>query len=166
MRPEAPLSRTPPRTLLMLVALCAALAAGCASLPGVGVNADAVELATDAEPKLTPTTAQDLLQRAIHAAPPRQVKLQRARSLLEKLLAAEDADSRALQPHARALLQQIDERQRLGALNARLSQQLTRSNNALRDSKERNEKLQQQLDALTEIERSLATRAPVPVLPR
>ena len=94
MRPEAPLSRT----LLMLVALCAALAAGCACLPGVGVNADAVELAADAEPKLTPTTAQDLLQRAIHAAPPRQVKLQRARSLLEKLLAAEDADSRALQP--------------------------------------------------------------------
>ena len=107
-----------------------------------------------------------LVQQSEGRFAPRQVKLQRARSLLEKLLAAEDADSRALQPYARALLQQIDERQRLGALNARLSQQLTRSDDALRDSKERNEKLQQQLDALTEIERSLATRAPVPVLPR
>lgn len=152
----------------MLVLLCAALAAGCASLPGIGANADAAGLRTDGdtEPTLEPTTAQAILQRAIHAAQPRQAKLQRARSLLEKLLAADDAESRALQPYARALLQQIDERQRLGALNARLSQQLARSNDALKESKEHNEKLQQQLDALTEIERSLTPRAPVHALPQ
>ena len=104
--------------------------------------------------------AEQTLQAAISAARPRQSNLPRARNLLQGLLAAEDAESRALQPYARALLDQIQERQRLLGLNERLNQQLEQSAAALKDSEQRNEALQRKLDALAEIERSLAPAVP------
>ena len=153
-----------PLKSVVFVLLCTALLAGCASFPKLNASPDEAELRTEADAK--PDAAEDILQQAMRAAQPRQSKLQRARSLLEKLLAAEDPDSRALHPYARTLLQQIDERQRLTGLNERLSRQLARSEGALKDSTERNGTLQQKIDALTEIERSLAPRTPAPTLPR
>jgi len=148
---------------IALSLLCAALLAGCASLPGIGAPQDAREQQSETDSGVS--SAQEMLQDAIRVAGPRQSSLRRARSLLEGLLAAEDPESRAQQPCARALLEQINERQRLAGLNERLSQQLRRSEDSLKDSEQRNEALQRKLDALAEIERSLAPRSPAPVLP-
>lgn len=109
-------------------------------------------------------SAERQLQRAMQAAHPRSGSASRARSLLEGLLAAEDEASRALHPFARALLDQLIERQRLGQVNERLEQQLERSAQQLAESEQHAEALQRKLDALAEIERSLPPR-PVTPLP-
>jgi septal ring factor EnvC (AmiA/AmiB activator) len=56
---------------------------------------------------------------------------------------------------ARQLQEQTAERQRLETVVQRLTQQLERSNQQLKDSQRQAELLQQKLDALAEIERSL-----------
>lgn len=106
--------------------------------------------------------AEQTLERAIRATGQRPPNLARARSLLEGLLAADDPDARALHPYARALLEQLGERQRLTTLNERLTEQLERSTAALEESEQRSATLQRKLDALAEIERSLAPRGPAP----
>lgn len=116
--------------------------------------------------RVTPQQSADRqLQRAIQAAHPRGGNISRARNLLEGLVAADDAASRALHPYARSLLDQINERQRLGQLNERLQQQLERSAQQLAESQLHAEGLQRKLDALAEIERSLSPRpaAPLPL---
>jgi len=144
--------------------LCAALATGCASLSAPDASRD--DATHQQDTASARNAAEETLHAAIRAAKPRQSNLPRARRLLETLLAAEDADALALQPYARALLEQIQERQRLAGLHERLTQQLERSNDALKDSEQRNIALQDKLDALAEIERSLAPRVPSPIRPR
>ncbi|ENO87738.1 hypothetical protein C666_10375 [Thauera linaloolentis 47Lol = DSM 12138] len=145
--------------------LCATVATGCASLPDTDAGESGAAPHADAGPPAR-NAAAETLQAAIGAARPRQSNLPRARNLLQGLLSAEDPDSLALQPYARALLEQIQERQRLAGLNDRLGQQLERSAAALKDSEQRNESLQRKLDALVEIERSLAPPALQPSAPR
>ncbi|WP_341643949.1 hypothetical protein [Thauera sp. SDU_THAU2] len=151
-------SGTSPAALLLL--LGALLLSSCTALP----HLDKAEDGASHHGETQATTAEQTMQAAIRAARPRQSNLPRARSLLQGLLAAEDAESRALHPYARALLEQVQERQRLAGLNERLGQQLEQSAEALKDSEQRNEALQRKLDALAEIERSLTP--PVPAAPR
>ena len=151
-------SGAPSAALLLL--LGALLLSSCAALPRL----DGAEGGAAHHGETQASTAEQTMQAAIRAARPRQSNLPRAQSLLQGLLAAEDAESRALHPYARALLEQIQERQRLAGLNERLGQQLEQSAGALKDSEQRNEALQRKLDALAEIERSLAP--PVPAAPR
>ena len=146
------------------------LLAGCTSLPPW--------LAPD--DKLTPTAAdarahdaaQDKLHIAVQASQPGHNRLTQARRALEQLLADERAEARTLHPYARALLEQIRERQRLNALNERLNRELDErergvqdSGRALEDLRQQNAELQRKLDALTEIERRLSPPA-VPAPPR
>jgi hypothetical protein len=84
----------------------------------------------------------------------------RARTLLEAHLAARDEASRALLPYARTLLDQIIERQRLDVANVRLTQQLERSGQQLKDSQQLNEDLQRKIDALADIELGTPARPP------
>lgn len=93
--------------------------------------------------------------------------LQRAQSLLEAINASEKADAVALQPLARLLAEQLQERSRLENTAERLTQQLERTGQQLKDAQKQGEQLQEKLDALTEIERTLPARpsTPTPPLP-
>ncbi|MBV2264085.1 MAG: hypothetical protein KUL79_11050 [Thauera sp.] len=147
-----------------------ALLAGCAGLPaGQACKGDtnapsAVALAHEA--------AQQRLHAAVQAAQPAQDRLATARRALESLLADDGAEARALHPYARALLEQIRERQQLAALAERLRRQLDERAHAsaaqeqdLDALRRRNAELQRKLEALAEIERGLAPAA-LPVRPR
>ncbi len=154
----ADLMRTP-MLRSMSVALALALGA-CASPPKASPPPSQpapVEPRSDA--------AERQLQQAIQAAHPRTGNPARARTLLEALLAAGDDASRALHPYARALLDQLTERQRLDAANLRLTQQLERTGQQLKDSQQRGEDLQRKVDALADIERTLPARAPTRAVP-
>ncbi|NMG29732.1 permease [Aromatoleum evansii] len=93
--------------------------------------------------------------------------LQRAQSLLEAINGSEKSDAVALQPLARLLAEQLQERVRLDNTAERLTQQLERTGQQLKDAQKQSEQLQEKLDALTEIERTLPARpsAPTPPLP-
>lgn len=99
--------------------------------------------------------AEHRFRQAVRAAQPRGGNLSRARSLLESLLASNDDDARALHPYAKAMLDQLIERQRLDAANRKLAQQLERTGVQLKYSQARADELQGKLDALADIERSL-----------
>lgn len=153
----ADLMRTPmPRSMIIVLAL--ALGA-CASPPKASPPPP-----VPVEPRSN--AAERQLQQAIQAAHPRTGNPARARTLLEALLAAGDDASRALHPYARALLDQLTERQRLDAANLRLTQQLERTGQQLKDSQQRGEDLQRKVDALADIERTLPARAPTRAVPR
>jgi len=77
--------------------------------------------------------------------------LPRTWTLLRAVLSAEDGDALAVRPLARILAENVQERLRLARLIARLDTQL-QANEKARAA------LQQKLDALTEIERSLPAR--------
>ncbi|MDO9600192.1 MAG: hypothetical protein Q7J47_20935 [Azoarcus sp.] len=77
--------------------------------------------------------------------------LPRTWTLLRAVLTAEDGDALAVRPLARILAENVQERLRLARLIARLDTQL-QANEKARAA------LQQKLDALTEIERSLPAR--------
>ena len=142
----------------MIVALALGVGA-CASTPKPSPTPPA-----PVEPRSDAAERQLLL--AIQAAHPRTGNPARARALLEALLAAGDDASRALHPYARALLDQLAERQRLDAANLRLTQQLERTGQQLKDSQQRSEDLQRKVDALADIERTLPARAPTRAAPR
>lgn len=142
----------------MIVALALGVGA-CASTPKPSPTPPA-----PVEPRSDAAERQLLL--AIQAAHPRTGNPARARALLEALLAAGDDASRALHPYARALLEQLAERQRLDAANLRLTQQLERTGQQLKDSQQRSEDLQRKVDALADIERTLPARAPTRAAPR
>lgn len=93
--------------------------------------------------------------------------LQRAQSLLEAINGSEKADAVALQPLARLLAEQLQERVRLENTAERLTQQLERTGQQLKDAQKQSDQLQEKLDALTEIERTLPARpsTPTPPLP-
>lgn len=131
------------------------LLAGCAS----------VERPATVEPEVpVPSAAATVdllpLQQALQAAHPRTGNAARARTLLEVHLAAQDEASRALHPYARTLLDQIIERQRLDTANVRLTQQLERAGQQLKDSQQLNEDLQRKIDALADIELGTPVRPP------
>lgn len=138
--------------------------AGCASLPpwlggDEALTATAVEAARH-------DAAQRKLHLAVQAAQPGQARLAQARQALESLLADDSTEARAHHPYARALLEQIRERQRLSAQLERLSQEVDERNRSVEEQKRelaamhlRNAELQQKLDALTEIERRLSPPA-------
>lgn len=80
--------------------------------------------------------------------------LPRAAALLEAILKSTDNSARALQPLARLLFDQVGER-------LRLENQLERQAGQLRESQKRAVELQEKIDRLAEIERSLPQRPPV-----
>jgi len=79
--------------------------------------------------------------------------LPRALALLDGVLKSREAAAASLQPLARVLSTNYQERLKLQTQNDKLSQQLN-------DSQQRNAELQEKLDALAAIERSLPVRAP------
>jgi hypothetical protein len=91
--------------------------------------------------------------------------LPRALTLLDAVLAAGQPEARALHPVARLLADQIQERQRLEATAERLTQQLERTGQQLRESQRHGDQLKEKLDALTEIERTLPARPPATAVP-
>lgn len=101
--------------------------------------------------------------------PPGGGNLPRAMSLLDAIGASDKPQAVALQPLARLLADQLQERQRLEHTAERLTQQLERTGQQLKDSQKEGQLLQEKLDALTEIERTLpappATPAALPPPP-
>lgn len=148
-------------------ALACAFLAACATPPGPAPGSEAPPAHDESEGSAGPAaSASQRLQRAIQLAQPRRSSLGRARSMLESVLADSGEDARALHPYARALLDQVNERQRLHANIERLNQQLEHSGRQLRDSQQQREQLQRKLEALAEIEGSLAPRSPTVPLPQ
>ncbi|MDY0056409.1 MAG: hypothetical protein RBS46_08945 [Methyloversatilis sp.] len=152
------------RLTLIVLALSLAACTGARPAPSAPATADAPQPAahaTHANP------AERQLQQAMQAAQPRGGNLTRARTQLEALVASTDDEARALQPYAKSLLEQVVERQRLDAANVKLTQQLERSSQQLKDSQARADELQRKLDALADIERSLPpARIPSRGVPR
>lgn len=162
------LDDTKARLLILLPAL---LLSACVSTPpsppaGIAREESRPQAGTEAvsaagEDSARAREAERRLFQAMQSTQPKGGQLARARSQLEAFLALDDADARTLHPYARALLEQVIERQRLDAANTRLTQQLERSAQQLKDSQARADELQRKLDALADIERSLpGSRAP------
>jgi hypothetical protein len=101
---------------------------------------------------VTPPTPITQLRLALLLGQPRAVQdLVRALSLLEAVLKSSDPAATSLHPLARVLASQYQERLKLATQNEKLLQQL-------KESQHRNGELQEKLDALTAIERSLSVR--------
>jgi chromosome segregation ATPase len=153
-----------------LMPLALGFVAGCTTLPPWLATNDTLQpAAADAKAH---EAAQEKLHAAVQASQPGQARLTQARRALEQLLADERTEARALHPYARALLEQIRERQRLSALNERLNRELDERERGTQDHsralealREQNTELQRKLDALTEIERRLSPPV-VPETPR
>ena len=167
MKPEFPARRT-------WTAFAAALAlAGCSSLPPAAApgfaDVDTPEAALvyyQSLHRLTPSefarergnfaaaprTAQARLLGAMLLGYPRaQQDLARAQGLLDDILRADDPAARELQPLARVLADNYAERGRLEAQHERLALQL-------KDAQRRNAELQEKIDRLADIERTLIPR--------
>lgn len=154
-----------------LLPLAFGILTGCTSLPP-GLAADGAVSPAPVEAR-SHEAAQQKLHLAVQASQPGQARLtqsrlSQARRALESLLADDSADARAHHPYARALLEQIRERQRLSAQNERLSRELDERSSAveagsreLEALRRQNAEVQKKLDALAEIERRLSP----PVLP-
>lgn len=165
----------------LLAPLCLALAA-CGALPGwppaggasSGISSAGPSSAEEAplramlayyagspRPAAELATARDvhggrdpylLMQQAIHAGQSRPPDLARASNLLESVMKSTHPHAVNLAPLARLLHDQYGERQRL-------EQQL-------REAQRRGDQLQEKIDALSAIERSLPARTPPPPSPR
>lgn len=159
----------PPRTHAVLAGLCGLLLlgvlAGCAHpQPAAGAATTAAALDTAAD-----DGARSKLHAAVQASQPGSPDLAGARRMLASLLADESTEARAWHPYARALLEQIRERQRLAALGERLEREhetyrrdLEAREQALAELRRQHDALQRKLDALAEIEHRLA---PPPAAP-
>ena len=86
--------------------------------------------------------------------------LARAQSLLETLLKSTDPADVSLFPLARLLASQYNERQKIQMQNEKLTAQSELLGQQLKDSLRRSADLQEKLDALASIERSLPVRSP------
>ncbi|WP_018227959.1 hypothetical protein [Methyloversatilis universalis] len=154
------------RLRLFALLLPLALTACAGGRPAPSPEAPAAS-PTAAQPEALMSDAERQLLQALQAAQPRGGNPARARTLLDALLAAQDDASKAVHPHARALLDLLNERQRLDAANQKLTQQLERSSQQAKDSQARADELQRKLDALADIERSLpGARVPSRGVPR
>ncbi|WP_332675653.1 permease [Aromatoleum sp.] len=106
-----------------------------------------------------PRTPLVLVRQAILLShPERPTNLPRASALLGAVAMQRTPDAIALHPLVRLLSDQLAERQRLEATAERLTLQLERAGQQLKDSQRAGEQLREKLDALTEIERTLPTR--------
>lgn len=160
------LSRSSGRSVVarVLLPFVLVLLTGCGSLPAwLGGDEGLKPSAADAAAH---DAAQRKLHLAVQAAQPGHARLAQARQALESLLADDSTEARAHHPYARALLEQIRERQRLSAQLERLNQELDERNGGLEAQKRelealhlQNTELQKKLDALTEIERRLSPPA-------
>ncbi|NMG76528.1 permease [Aromatoleum diolicum] len=91
--------------------------------------------------------------------------LPRALSLLDAINNSDKPEAVTLHPLARLLADQLQERQRLENTADRLTQQLERTGQQLKDSQKQGEQLQEKLNALAEIERTLPIRPAAPAAP-
>jgi hypothetical protein len=168
--PELHLAGTAPRDALRaLLPATLALLAGCAGVPAWDAGEDTARAAS-AE-ALAHEAAQQRLHTAVQAAQPGQDRLATARRALDSLLADDRTEARVLHPYARALLEQIRERQQLTLLAERLRRQLDERahSSAARDQelealRRQNAELQRKLEAIADIERGLSPPTP-PVRP-
>lgn len=101
---------------------------------------------------LAPSPASQLRMAMVLGHPRGPGELTRAQGLLEGVLKSSDAAATALHPLARLLADQYAERQRLENQSERQAQQL-------KESQRKGAELQEKLDNLTEIERSLSRKA-------
>lgn len=148
-----------------LVAILAGLPAGCANLQPAGdavATAATIDAAADDD-------ARRKLHAAVQASQPGTPDLAGARRMLASLLTDDSTEARAWHPYARALLEQIRERQRLAALGERLEHELEAHrrdvearDQALAELRRQHDALQRKLDALAEIEHRLAPPAVAP----
>lgn len=86
--------------------------------------------------------------------------LARAQNLLETLLKSSDPAAVSLYPLARLLINQYNERQKIQMQTEKLAAQSEQLGQQLKDSIRRSGELQEKLDALANIERSLPVRSP------
>lgn len=100
---------------------------------------------------LPPTPAVHVRLAILLGQPRGPLDLVRALRLLEAVLTADDPAALSVHPLARILATQYQERLQLVRQRARLRQQL-------QESEQRGDELQEKLDALTAIERSLSVR--------
>lgn len=131
-----------------------ALLAGCAGAPAWEASQEAT--AAPSAEALAHEAAQQRLHAAVQAAQPGQERLATARRALESLLADDRTEARVLHPYARALLEQIRERQQLALLNERLRRQLDEHAQEFAALHRQNAELQRKLAALADIERGLS----------
>lgn len=100
---------------------------------------------------LPPTPAMQIRLAMVLGQPRGPVDLTRALSLLDSVLKSTDPVATSVNPLARTLSVQYGERLRLELQNDKLAQQL-------KDSQRRSGELQEKLDALADVERSLTVR--------
>ncbi|WP_313952954.1 permease [Accumulibacter sp.] len=100
---------------------------------------------------IPPTPNVHLRLAMVLGLPQGPVDLVRAQGFLEGVLKANDPAAASLHPLARALANQYQERLKLETQNEKLAQQL-------KESQRRSAELQDKLDALSDIERSLPAR--------
>lgn len=176
----------PARQLASLAALAAALLAGCAARPTVEVPAPPATVAAYDEKAvrvdesamlpllgyqqllaqlspqelareravllyLPPTPSSQLRLAMLFGQTRGTADLPRAQALLDKVLHSNEPAAASMHPLARLLATQYHERLRLQAQNERLLLQVT-------ESQRRSSELQDKLDALANIERSLPLR--------
>lgn len=133
------------------------------SIRSMGVNELARERPTQSGGSASPLG--QIKQAMLLSHPQGNTNLPRALSLLEAINASDRPEAVTLQPLARLLAEQLQERQRLESTAERLTQQLERTGQQLKDSQKQGELLQEKLDALTEIERTLPARPTAPTAP-
>ncbi len=189
-----PFRLRPGRAAVAALALAVTLVAGCESLgrlPGDWVHlagrefgaADATEAVVAYHRAVRGFSAAELereratlalyeptpinrVRQAITLAHPEHANgLGPAIELLDTVIAAEQPDARALHPIARLLVDQLREREQLQKANEALAQRLEESGRELEESRRSRARLQEKLDALTEIERTLPARPPAGAAP-
>lgn len=94
------------------------------------------------------TTPEAQMRLALLHAQTKGGDVARAQTLLDSLLKSNSSEARSLQPMARLLAEQLAERQRLES-------QLERQGVLLKESQRKVQELQEKIDRLAEIERSL-----------
>lgn len=124
---------------------------------GLSPAALARERAALANVEATPLV---VVQQALLLSRPPGGNLARALTLLDSVLDSEQVEAQALKPVTHLLADQLLERQRLEATNERLTHQLERTGQQLKESQRQADKLREKLEALAEIERTLPARPP------
>jgi hypothetical protein len=162
----------------LLPAACLVLAlAGCANVNAPWNSEDSVAAVVRYHQSLNRMTPAEFARErtsftAQHLTPPNQVRhamwlasprgsgdYARAIGLLEGVIKSNDSAAVPLHPLARLLVEQYNERLKLEGLLDRQGQQL-------KDSQRKTAELQEKLDSLAEIERSLSSKPPAKPEPR
>lgn len=104
---------------------------------------------------LVQTPGVRLRQAMVYGQPRAPANLARAQNLLATILKSDEIAASSLHPLARLLADNYAERQKLEQQGGRLGTQIDDLGQQLRDSQRRNAELQQKINALADIERSL-----------